>query len=668
VQINWPSESFNSWRPGKTDKEVIIAITAYIDSFENFQSKEFTSSILAISSTNPESKSSIKKAFDQASAQLKKINNGNEQSICEFSEYILLSIACAVALKQNTTEGIWRSIVFYSSIEEPLEFILPLAIIAMAHKDEDFSAKLVKLTKSGLKKNASEGPSAVEKRANAFLKSQKYWLENRSLSKLWHGLSWEAEDPFSHLWNRLEFRVLASLSLDDFSEVLSTFSEPNCIYNGLIASEADHSFEVWAHLLKIAPPSFDQHGNWNNELVAPLLLYIALSQHNKYRDALARAAEGDKDSQHLDTFNNFSKLIFSAISQHVTFEALSAHWLCYLLKTSITQSNPSEPSNSITCRTLTYQSLIEAAGPSSTKLPSLRDFQPEIDSDELWLYRSVLTILSENNDITYPCVKSFIEDWAITYENWSDSVGTNLRTQADIFIPSTYRASSLPSRVLAYPFTQERSPATHWLELWDSTWVLREIVEFGDANPDRPESWRQRHDAERLVTLAFNIGLSALDLMADNEKPSVKFMDECVSLFSGLVAASEEMLSLQHNDDKFWAESRKNLALRRLLWSGEGKATSSAILSRAKPSFESYLQWITPDSLELLNVLYLSVKNKYPSDLLITKIISSGIDLEEKLRAGELLKKTHPRKFPLSDSVISVIQDLINNEKLMQQD
>src|SRR5690606_5632857 len=124
----------------------------------------------------------------------------------------------------------------------------------------------------------------------------------------------------------------------------------------------------------------------------------------------------------------------------------------------------------------------------------------------------------------------------------------------------------LSANLLAFPLASQNSFASSWKRLWDSTYPLREVIEFGSPDAEA-KTYSDRADASHLLLLLGFMGLACFDQAAIRFIEEEGLAEEIADLHEALAAAAREVVyvddTLNHNK---WKVLLQHLALRRIYW------------------------------------------------------------------------------------------------------
>ena len=575
-----------------------------------------------------------------------------------------LILACVEALRQVPTASMWEylwSLAWHSAL---LEHGLPDAVVAAASVDASFKAQFLAIASEIVKVVAcTPGRRAISRDRSRAQQLRDDWKENPSLSSLWWGHM--ERDPF--IFGRDDDRVLgivADLDINVFVRLLEAFDNPYPVAAALTASRA-WSFNRWQTLLSIAPVAFDPEGSWNGSTIVPLLLFMGREQ---LQDRPRQNASETELKAAADEIGSLTGEIAKIVAARADAAPCTARWATWLMRGVMTGLSNAPVPFPTDARSHGYVdvTLIEAL---AKEIPA-ENWSPQSSSDaepwEPWCYRCVLACVSLARSTPIVPAKDFLDEWALSPEDWESKRGQNLRAHASLFETFGNRADAYGTRMLALPLVESSNPEDAWKALWDSTSAIREIIEFGDADAETSESWRGQSEASGLMRLAFGLGLMMMDhLIAPSCPLKYERRSAIKGLLGSLTDAVREMSAIDKLDRNFWSEAMRHLAIRRAIWLTKGRpaprsAAEVALDETTRPVFADYIRDLTGDLPGLLALIEVASRNGVDPATLKRAFIEAEINLQADVDMAERLLKLDPKRAGFSPAQISSARALLD--------
>ena len=212
----------------------------------------------------------------------------------------------------------------------------------------------------------------------------------------------------------------------------------------------------------------------------------------------------------------FRSAVIKTLSKRKDALPLFSRWSTWLMRQLLIQGM--KDIEDIRSSAYVDNCLIEAIGKKFKEKSIITTLPPDAASWEFWVYRMVLASYARDGWIKCPESDSFLKEWKLTFNDWSSSKGIQLRERAKFCVSFDLGFPSDIAHFLAYPIVMSPSPEATWISLWDSTFLLREIVEFGDSET-KPLLHEYRSSnkvrTNELLLLLFRIGLAILDQRID---------------------------------------------------------------------------------------------------------------------------------------------------------
>jgi hypothetical protein len=191
-----------------------------------------------------------------------------------------------------------------------------------------------------------------------------------------------------------------------------------------------------------------------------------------------------------------------------------------------------------------------------------------------------------------------------------------------------------------------KQPAKSWDALWQRTFNVREITEFGGYSGDDSEDWQDRSAASSLTELVLRLGLAVADTMLrTSTQPLDKRSSEACSLLCLLQSSAMEMASIEILRADAWTHALRYV----LLFWGLCRALAEAVDGNEIPASareeRQLLEYLSTDPTELLLALAACANNGIAEQTIARQLTDARIDFASVLsRATMFSKMSRPRQ------------------------
>jgi hypothetical protein len=651
----WPSEYGNSNR--ESSEYSVSNIEQKFRQFFNNFSEELSFGLDEVV------KWIIHQATDvsELESKIKEISEREEWQGYLDSRDLLMTWSCASALFQSPSLETWeivQSFVYNSSM---LEHWLTPAMIVMAEENLDAQKAYTKLAYKAFRALDDFSLKSMSERTNRERKQAfKYWNEREDkLGEIWGGMRWcnemiyLGEQPLFYLWSKFE--------LGNFIRTIEQSRNPCLVRSVLFGADIigfAPAFLEWQKSVAMAAPAFDDNGKWNGSFLIPLLLVEAREQLLQARQFLSHQNVSDIIDQTKQQVNDIVVAVVTLLAKREDALPLFSRWSTWLMR-QLLGHKESDVAN-IRSAAFFDEMLIEEIG-RAIKGHSVIEVSPSDAMEwEIWCYRCVLASHANSGFIKPISSADFLAEWIISPDDWAGQKGDSLRRRASLAFSSNKELPGVAAHLLAYSIVQSESPIKAWLDMWDASYCLREIVEFGDSDSATDE-YHSRIEAGQLLLLLFRIGIAIFDqrtpLCLKNDSAEAR---ELVDLFKALSCGLREMCEIDDTlTQKDWLRVRTHLAIRRLIWETGQKSQSFCIFCpEDKPTFIDYLLLVGNDAFELIELLQSVILNVSDASHLKKQIIMSSIDITEIIKTAKRLNEYDSRRYPIDNNQLKVIEEL----------
>ncbi|WP_405124400.1 hypothetical protein [Pseudomonas alloputida] len=471
-----------------------------------------------------------------------------------------------------------------------------------------------------------------------------------TIDEIWHGHSREPRsDESSWPW----IKLLAKLDPDTLFKWIKSTQSLLLLNRILDSPELYRNYDLWEDITVRAPPSFENDGSWNGNLLLPSLLrhgsakIIHIADSYGYPPSALEAHVESMLTRFVDT-----------VVKRSDFQGLFKRWGTWLTRQHLNFPDSSSGRK----RLLDSQDIFWALTRkiSHACLPNVSD---QVNKTwEPWVYQSMLALQHSKFPDKFPApdVSAFIEEWNLTPMEWDSTKGKSLRahvSQYHISQPNSYAC-----RVLGFSVALCSDFTDHWQYMWNSSVALREILEFRPIYKISKE-W-QPSEASGLMRTLVDVGLGILDCTANpQETLNPELLKQSAALFQLLWAATSEMMSIDIYGQDFWPTMQQHLVIRRLQWTVEAMNANNDHYSiwldqAAYPTSMETLASVSSNPCSFISLLPLLVQNKIPQKTLKHLIKKAGIDLRSLASSAARYQSGPERKFKIHPHHVSLIEEL----------
>lgn len=589
-----------------------------------------------------------------------------QQTKLPFDTDMLLTLACAWALRSNPQLATWLTVrrVAYNSWQ--IEHWLNEAMAAYVQKDVkareayiDLAIRLFKALESGELKSEISHKNEEREVAWEHWKSAEYPLE-----ELWWGL--RDSDFMSYEEEMRIFGLLSEIAPADFQQLITGSHNPFLVDAALLSAGVgafSPRFSQWEVCAKGAPLAFSQDGSWTGSVLLPLLLVHARNELLESGRQVPRYGADEAEVASLTAqVTELVQAVVNVLASREDAPAMFARWSVWLMRQVL---HPREESfNDIRSHSFVDNALLEAMGKAMSRQeqPQLLAIPEDAAPWEAWCYRCVQSSFAHGGLIDTPFFKEFVSQWQLTPEDWHGSRGRGLLRRASLHLPGD-DIPGLSANLLVFPLASRSGFASGWQQLWDSAYYLREVLEFGSVDAGT-RIYSDRADASRLLLLLGCMGLACFDQAASRlEVSPERLAEEMTSLHGALAAATMEALHLDDtlNRDK-WQTLLQHLALRRVYWDGSYTAENRTVLfaEQHEPTIQDYLGYFQADSGDLIAFLHACMINELDAPTLRRELRSASVDLHVCVDTLNRLHGLREHRYPIDNRAIKAIKPLMD--------
>lgn len=581
----------------------------------------------------------------------------------------LMALACLEALRQLPTADTWGYLWSLTGHSRSLETTLPEAIINAAGRSPAFKSEFLTIA-SEVVKQAAADPGRREMVHNRDFAAQSFsrWNDDRRLSYVWREPDLTNHIPLGDDDGVLE--IVAQIDLPAFVNLLEAFDSPYPVGAALQTAGVRVSLRLWKDIMALAPVAFRADGTWTGSVIVPLLLVVAREQIRMAQNWVAADANPVERDTVRKEMQDLAVEVAKTIASRPDAGGCAVRWAASLMRGlmgELARVGAHLPDKD-NLRGYADAVLIEMLGREcdlsrlgSVALEALEPWEP-------WCYLRTLSLWAQEGLIAMPYMECFLEQWYLSPEDWGRERGQCLRDNALLNdVLGGWPPDAYGTRLLGYMIADKQDPAETWDKLWRKTVVIRDIVEFGDAEKDDEAEWKSQGPASALMQLAFGLGLMMLERIVISPSVPYERPSALKRLFRALVDTVREMRAIDRYHGKFWDAALRHLAIRRALWVAENPV--EAPYSRTvdfepdtTPTLAGFVRDMGSDVENLLAMLAVLERNGVARETLRAALADVEVDMKALIALAKKLQMIDCRRYPFSDAQIALGTDLAMHE------
>lgn len=604
----------------------------------------------------------VESGFHQdAETLLTFINDQAKGKISDEENDVFLTLVCASVLNVSPNIETWKVIRKIISNSWAAENWISQAMLALCKTEITIAETYTTLIKNifyAVESNTLK--SQFENRQNERNDFLEYWSQQQNkLEEIWWHL--RRFDSLSLEESRL-FPVLAEMEPYEFAGLLSSSRDPFVIQSALAVSGAGHfspRLKFWELLMHCAPVAFSKTGTWNGELLLPLLLSHI---HDRLTNIPSRLFHEFDLSE--EAFKKELKLLTSHIGKIIGAREDAAgivtRWGAWLMRNFM---QGEAEINNLKRPTYLYGMMVDALGQSTGNL-SLPDKSPqESPAWESMCYFALRASFAHEKCHTAPPLDEFKNLWYAAKS--TDYFPALIRAKTKLSLH--FRREGLPvpgltAHAFAFMFITPGATSENWFAMWQSSYFMREIAEFG-SHDSKSDDYSDRHDAGSLMLILCSTGIAAFDNLAyEGCNGNQVALSDAINLFEHLSSAIMEMMAVDDSINvPLWKGLYLHLCLRRLIW-------DKSIINRperdlfdhcTRPNLSDILDYYKAEPMDLCRLLSSCLSNGIPSATLKKAVATADISLQAVLDKLHYLNNLSESKFPLNKDLVQDVEGLM---------
>jgi hypothetical protein len=588
------------------------------------------------------------------------ISNRANGKITEDEHDIFLTLMCASVLSISPDIESWKVIRKIIANSWAAENWLGNAMLALCKTEASISeiySKLIKDIFHAVETNTLR--SQFENREKERNNLIEYWSQqDNRLEEIW----WQLRrfDSLSIEESRL-FSVLAETDPNGFAKLLASSQDPFVIQSALDVSGAGHfapRLEFWDFLMARAPSSFNEAGTWTGELLLPLLLSHIYARLTSMPSQLHEFELSEDEFK--AELGEITAHIGEVISTRCDSAGIITRWGSWLMRNFMLGE---AEINNLKRPVYLYGMMVDALGRNTASVCLPDTSPPESASWESMCYFALRSSFAHEGGHTEPPLNMFQDLWRAAKSTDYFPALTHAKTKLSLhFRREGGPVPGLTSHAFAYPFIKPGGTSDNWLSMWQSSYFMREVAEFGSRD-SASDGYSERHDAGALMLILCSIGMAAFDRLAyeGNNEDRVALTD-AINLFTHLDSALKEMMALDDTINvPHWKNLYLHLCLRRLIWDKSivNRPDRDLFISDSQPDISDILEYYKAEPTDLSLLLSSCLSNGITEATLKGTVAKLGIDLPRLLDKLHYLHSLSDRKFPLNSKLIQDIETLM---------
>ncbi|MNG78221.1 hypothetical protein D3C79_367880 [compost metagenome] len=574
---------------------------------------------------------------------------------------VFLTLVCASVLSVSPNIETWKVIRKIISNSWAAENWISQAMLALCKTKITIAetyATLIKDIFYAVESNTLR--SQFENRENERNNFVEYWSQQQNkLEEIW----WQLRRFDSLLLEESRlFPVLAKMDPDGFVDLLSSSRDPFVIQSALAVSGAGHfspRLEFWELLMHRAPVAFSETGTWNGELLLPLLLSHIYARLTNIPDRLFHEFDLSEEA-FKEELNPLTAHIGKIIGAREDAAGIVTRWGAWLMRNFMLGE---AEINNLKRPAYLYGMMVDALGQGTANISLPDTSPPESPAWESMCYFAVRASFVYEKCHTAPPLDEFKNLWCAAKS--TDYFPALIRAKTKLSLHFHREGLPVPgliSRAFAFMFITLGETSENWLTMWQSSYFMREIAEFG-SHDRKSDEYSDRHDAGSLMLILCSTGIAAFDNLAyEGCNGNQVALSDAISLFKHLASAMMEMMAVDDTiNAPLWKNLYLHLCLRRLIW-------DKLIINRperdlfspcTRPSLGDILDYYKAEPMDLCLLLSSCLSNGIPSAMLKGVVATEGIDLQVVLDKLHYMNSLSESKFPLNKRLVQDIEGLM---------
>ena len=562
---------------------------------------------------------------------------------------LLLAEVLAGTFATNTNEDLWNLI---SEVidNNPPAFRVLVKTIKSCTEDSDVFLNDVKALATSFINTFSQAPSFMfpSRDKASFEELHRQWQKKPNLSEILSSLN--KNQYFLPIKSDkyildLIFEISPITACELMEEYKNPYQVEMILNEGFISPS--HKYENWKILMQNALSAFEENGNWNGRILAPLLLSVAI-------DAVV-SGNNLTDRGEANNFANLSELVFSmsdVISVRGDYDAISFRWCGWLLRSIIIDGvvdiEKCKPRHKISW--LIVQYFVDNKPPVNWK-----ELNPsDIKNEDILCFEAAKILAFEKLGLKYKIENLIFGILPNEPEEFLEGdKGKRMRSLVSLFTGWQKRPDALGVRIIASNLVSD-DVVSLYEQLWRKTIILREMVEHNFSTKEKTHEIDVARDASAILRFINFIGINMLDTLYfnDTETNLNSCLETLQKLFELVNNSLHELMAIESIGMHEIEEISNHLCLRRIFFDSEFSTSRNNQVSiplNVAPTLGDILFYRCRIDREFFACINLLIINGATESYIANSLASVGVNFNSMVKqAVELNKISKDRKIDLS--------------------
>lgn len=584
----------------------------------------------------------------------------DDNSLSDDEDFVA-PLLCAKILHMHPDVTTWIKVRCVAANSSAIEYGLRHAMLALCKQNAEVQSIYIQLITSV--HNAIEcgnlTPSFHQKRNDNADRLSAWANTHEKLEQIWRGF--HLADPTGFQEAGL-FALLADIDFERLIAILNSSENPFLIDSILMVSGAgmfSPRLERWKRLAGSAALAFSNKGEWNENILLPLLLSHVGTRLQELPHLLLKREKVSEDIFRAE-LEELTTIIAKTLSVRLDFAGIITRWSAWLMRQILLDDSGEDD---ISRPSFAYSMLNDALGRYASTVTLPESSSPHVPAWEKLSYYAARSNYAHDNSYPLQDVAVFSHLWTLGAQEVTPATLDDISNHLSIY----YRREGqnfpgLASHLFAYPLVQQSNVAVDWLALWNSAYLLREVAEFGFAETPS-EKYTLRHQIGEMLLVLCSTGIAMLDQhVASFISGQTDNQQKCITLHMYLFDAITEMMTIDDTiNTKYWKEAYLHLCLRRAIWDSSlgNTSTESLFVPSEYPTFNQYLRYYRSDLKELVVMLSSCIRNSISPTVLKAVLLESGIELSKIIDHLKKLNGIDKQRYPLNQKAIEDLHSLL---------
>jgi hypothetical protein len=430
--------------------------------------------------------------------------------------------------------------------------------------------------------------------------------------------------------------ILLKVDLRFGLSYLASLGDWELVENALVVSGAASTFERWCDALAQAHQAFDASGKWTGSLLGLLLVKRA-------QEVILLPDGGQLFGMAASELPWTCERVVAEIRKRTDGLALLRCWSVSTFRSYVaTGDSLSRSQHHLLAETLSRLERILDSMPTDVRfVRASGDLPAGYPAWFVWYERGLEVHWHAGSEHIRVLTTHVLElyDQAV---RWESSVSRDVRERrAHIGFGMQQFAVGRLDLHMGEALATAHFPANAWSSLWQSTFDLRERIEFAGYSDDGAEAWQDRGASSGLTEIVLRLGLAAVEaiLQSTSSSEEVRAVGACALLCS-LQQSCIEMAAIDLLRADIWAQALRYVLI---LWGrirGLPPTNDGNVGSNPDPAEMQLLEYLSVDPQELLVALFVCANNRISESVLAKQLNEARIDFSGAVARARKLSQT----------------------------